>query len=81
MTELQREGVLVRPHCRLSQAQIKLIDGVSRDLLENPGLLCYNAAAADVYASAGAKIESEKDCVRTDAAAPVIVGNGVLLSQ
>ena len=64
MAELQREGVVVRPLCRLSQAQIKLIDGVSRDLLENPGLLCYNAAAADIYRSAGAKIESAEGCVR-----------------
>ena len=64
MSELQREGVVVRPHCRLSQTQVKLIDGVSRDLLENPGLLCHNAAAADIYRSAGAKIESEAGCVR-----------------
>jgi trimethylamine--corrinoid protein Co-methyltransferase len=64
VSELQREGVVVRPLCRLSEAQINLIDGVSRDLLENPGLLCYSAAAAEVYRSAGARIESEEGCVR-----------------
>ena len=72
MPELQREGVLVRPLCRLSQTQIKLIDGVSRDLLEDPGLLCYNAAAADIYASAGAKIESGESCVRVRLASSII---------
>ncbi|MGM0489070.1 MAG: trimethylamine methyltransferase family protein [Planctomycetota bacterium] len=64
MPELQREGVVVTPHCRLSQEQIELIDGVSRDLLEDPGLLCYNADAAEVYRAAGAKIEQEDECVR-----------------
>jgi len=64
VSELQREGVVVRPLQRLSQEQIELIDGVSRDLLEDPGLLCYNAAAAEAYRSAGAKMESAEGCVR-----------------
>ena len=72
MSELQREGVVVRPLCRLSQTQIELIDGVSRDLLENPGLLCYNAAAADIYASAGAKIESGEGWVRVRLSSSII---------
>jgi len=64
VSEPQREGVLVTPHCRLSVSQINLIDGVSRDLLEDPGLLCYNAAAAEVYRSAGARVEAVDGCVR-----------------
>ena len=64
MPELQREGVVVRPLCRLSQAQVQLVDGVSRDLLEDPGLLCHNAAAADVYAAAGAKVKGAEGCAR-----------------
>jgi len=56
--------VLVRPHCRLSPTQIELIDGVSRDLLEDPGLLCHNTAAADVYGRAGAQVEDAGACVR-----------------
>ena len=59
----QRKGVLVRPECRLSEDQIKLIDGVSRDLLEEPGLLCYNEAAAGIYWSAGARVEDAGNCV------------------
>jgi trimethylamine--corrinoid protein Co-methyltransferase len=64
VAELQRQGVVVRPFRRLSQTQIKLIDGVSRELLEDPGLLCYSKAAAGVYRSAGARVEDAGDCVR-----------------
>lgn len=60
----QREGVLVKPHCRLSQSQIDLIDGVSRDLLADPGLLCHNVAAVEIYRKAGAIIEDAGGCAR-----------------
>lgn len=60
----QREGVLVEPHCRLSERQIEIVDGVSRDLLQNPGVLCYNAEAAEVFNKAGAKVEDAGCCVR-----------------
>lgn len=60
----QREGVLVKPHCRLSERQIEIVDGVSRDLLQNPGVLCYNAEAADIFKKAGAKVEDAGCCVR-----------------
>jgi trimethylamine--corrinoid protein Co-methyltransferase len=64
MSRTQREGVLVTPHRRLTDEQIKLIDGISRDLLEEPGLLCDNAAAAEIFRSAGAKTEDADGCVR-----------------
>ncbi|MFW6162178.1 MAG: trimethylamine methyltransferase family protein [Planctomycetota bacterium] len=58
MAEKQREGVLVeQPHCRLSDEQIKLVDETSRALLEDPGLVCYNAEAAQLYKDAGCKVE------------------------
>jgi len=61
----QREGVLVRqPHRRLSDDQVRLIDGVSRDLLQDPGLLCYNREAADLYKKAGAEVEDGDECAR-----------------
>ncbi|HUU58336.1 MAG TPA: trimethylamine methyltransferase family protein [Phycisphaerae bacterium] len=62
--EKQREGVLVRPECRLSDDQIRLIDGVSRDLLQDPGLLCYNAEAAEIFQRAGAQVEPTDAAVR-----------------
>ncbi|MFW6153610.1 MAG: trimethylamine methyltransferase family protein [Planctomycetota bacterium] len=60
----QRQGVLVRPEQRLSDEQVRLIDGVSRDLLRDPGLLCYNKEAADLFAAAGAKVEPDAKCAR-----------------
>ena len=62
----------MRPWRRLSQRQIRLVDGISRDLLEDPGLLCYNEAAVRVFRSAGAKIEDAKDCVRIRVPSSVI---------
>jgi trimethylamine--corrinoid protein Co-methyltransferase len=60
----QREGVLVTPRDRLSERQLDLIDGVSRELLEEPGLLCYNARAAEAYKDAGARVEEAEGCLR-----------------
>lgn len=63
--ENQREGVLVDAEKRLSENQIKLIDGVSRDLLQDPGLLCYNEKAAELYSEAGATVEdAQEGCAR-----------------
>ena len=64
MKQEQREGVLVHPHRRLSDAQIRLVDEVSRRLLEDPGILCYNAEAERVFQRAGAKTEDADGCVR-----------------
>jgi len=60
----QREGVLVRPQCRLSDEQVRLIDEVSRDLLYDPGVLCYNAEAARIFQHAGAVVECTAECPR-----------------
>ena len=60
----QREGVLVNPYLRLSEDQIKLIDKLSRELLEDPGVLCYNDNAAEAFKAAGATVEDAGDAVR-----------------
>ncbi len=64
MAEKQREGVLVRPHSRLTQEQIRVVDGVSRELLQDPGLLCYSQDAAGAFRKAGAALEAADGCVR-----------------
>ena len=64
MIEKQREGVLVKPHCRLTEEQIRLVDGLSRDLLQDPGLLCYSKKATDVFRRAGADVEAADACAR-----------------
>jgi len=56
-SQKQREGVLVTPYNRLSDAQVRLVDSTSRELLEDPGLICYNAGAARIYKDGGAKLE------------------------
>ena len=60
----QREGVLVEPYCRLSDSQVRLLDGISRELLQDPGLLCFNDEAARIFAMAGATAEDEEQCTR-----------------
>lgn len=64
MKKKQREGVLVTPFSRLSDAQVKLVDAVSRDLLQDPGLLCYNAKATEIFKKAGAKVKEENNFAR-----------------
>lgn len=64
MSIKQREGVLVTPQKRLTEEQVRLIDASSRELLENPGLYCYNKKAADLLEQAGAKRENLDDCAR-----------------
>ncbi len=54
----------MRPEQRLSEKQIKLVDGVSRELLEDPGILCYNQTAVELFRQAGARIEDAGDCQR-----------------
>lgn len=64
MPQPQREGVLVTPHQRLSDDQLGLIDGMSRELLEDPGLMSYNAEAVELFRAAGATIDDGGDCPR-----------------
>jgi len=64
LSQQQREGILVAPHERLTPEQIKLVDGMSRELLEDPGLLCYNRETVEILRAAGAKVEDASACAR-----------------
>jgi trimethylamine--corrinoid protein Co-methyltransferase len=64
VSEKQRQGILVKPYCRLSKTQIKLIDWVSRELLEDPGILTKSPSIADTFKAAGAGIERQDLCYR-----------------
>jgi len=57
----QREGIVVKPYQRLSDAQIEEVDAVSRELLESRGLLCYNAHAARLFEENGCRVEEQSD--------------------
>jgi trimethylamine--corrinoid protein Co-methyltransferase len=72
-TPNQRQGILVdKPNQRLSDDQIKLIDSISRELLENPGLLCYNQRTTELFREAGATVEDAGDCSRIRISADIL---------
>jgi len=54
-----REGVLVQsPYKRLSTEQVRQIHDASVQLLRDPGLMCYNRRAAEIFHSNGAEVSS-----------------------
>jgi len=59
MENQKPRGVLVKPKERLSPRQVQIIDEVSRELLQNPGVLCYNPEATELFKGAGASIEEK----------------------
>jgi len=61
MKEKTPRGVLVKPKERLSSSQVRLVDEVSRELLQDPGVLCYNREASDLFRGAGAKVEEKEN--------------------
>lgn len=65
MTQTPLSGTHVASQKRLSDKDITLIDSISRDLLEDPGVLCYNPAATAIFRKAGAHVEeTEGNCSR-----------------
>lgn len=64
MENKQREGVVVQPEERLSEKQVKIVDGMSRELLQDPGIFCYNQQAVEIFKDAGATVEEAGDCTR-----------------
>jgi len=53
---MSRSGTLVKPYERISQEQIKQIHNASVQILWDPGLLCYNREAADLFKAKGAEV-------------------------
>ncbi|MBN1589141.1 MAG: trimethylamine methyltransferase family protein [Pirellulales bacterium] len=60
----QRQGVLVAPRQRLARQQLQMIDATARDLLDNPGVLCHNLAAVELFRKAGARVDQADGCAR-----------------
>lgn len=55
---MPREGILIRnPHERMNETQVSLIHRASVEILSNPGLVCFNRAAAEILDGGGAKVE------------------------
>ncbi len=56
---MPREGILIeKPYQRLSDGQIELIHKTSLEILENPGIICFNAEAAELFSNKGAQVKS-----------------------
>ncbi|MBE0480339.1 MAG: trimethylamine methyltransferase family protein [Dehalococcoidia bacterium] len=56
---MPREGILVhRPLERMTAEQIARVHQSSLDILKDPGLLCYNAEAAEIFHSSGGGVSS-----------------------
>ena len=54
---MPREGILIeKPHQRFSDEQINLVHGASLQILEDPGITCFNREAAELFAGRGAKV-------------------------
>lgn len=57
---VSRKGILVHNRYeRLNQEQTERIHGASIEVLRNPGILCYNQEAADIFSSYGAQVNAE----------------------
>jgi trimethylamine--corrinoid protein Co-methyltransferase len=55
MEETYRSGTLIKPYERLSKEQVELIDKTSLEILNDPGISCYNEEAVDLFTKNGAK--------------------------
>ena len=53
-----REGVLVEPYQRLKLEQVKQIHRASLAILTDPGVVCFNRHAADIFGDHGAEVLS-----------------------
>jgi len=54
---MARIGVLVEPYLRLNQEQIERIHRASLDILTDPGIICFNRDAAEVFGDHGALVQ------------------------
>jgi trimethylamine--corrinoid protein Co-methyltransferase len=52
-----REGTVVRPYERLNHKEITAVDDASMAILEDPGLICFNEEAADLFVRNGGSAE------------------------
>lgn len=56
---MPREGILIKePFERISAHQVQRIHEASIEILDNPGLLCFNRQAAEIFSAHGATVNS-----------------------
>ncbi len=57
MTTTFREGIVVRPYERLNAEEIRAVDEASLAILEDPGIICFNQEALDLFVRNGCSAE------------------------
>jgi len=55
-----RKGNIVKPYERLNNDQILELHKASLEILQDPGILCYNRRAAELFIGAGAKATEQE---------------------
>ena len=55
--EKQRTGVLVKPEERYTEKQVHLIDSLSREILEEIGIISFNKQATELFRKAGCRTD------------------------
>jgi len=56
---VSREGILIdTPYERITKEQITLIHQASMEILRDPGLICFNREAAEIFDNKGAEVTS-----------------------
>ena len=55
-----RSGTLVEPYKRIGRGHQIIIHNASIDILNDPGVLCFNEQAADLFDRAGCKVSREE---------------------
>jgi len=53
---MARQGILVEPYQRLNDEQIAQVHRLSMEVLADPGIICFNRTAAEVFADGGAEV-------------------------
>ncbi len=54
-----RPGTLVQPRVRIDEDQVQMLHEASLDILADPGIVCHNAHAAEIYGNAGCDVREE----------------------
>ena len=56
---MPREGILIeKPLVRMNQEQIERVHQASMDILSDPGLICFNKEAAEIFSANGAEVST-----------------------
>ncbi|MFC2070580.1 trimethylamine methyltransferase family protein, partial [Chloroflexota bacterium] len=55
---MARQGILVDPYKRLNEVQIEQVHRLSMEILSDPGIICFNKNAVEIFAQGGAEVIS-----------------------